>query len=66
MRALTFVRELGAQCQRMTLSTPGYRQRPELGDGIRSCVHGHYVIFFKYGARDIPAVFGADPESPMR
>ena len=78
MRALTFVRELGAQCQRMTLSTPGYRQRPELGDGIRSCVHGHYVIFFEFdpdavvivrilhGARDISAVFGADPESPMR
>lgn len=35
MRALTFVRELRAQCQRITLSPPGYRQRPELGDGIR-------------------------------
>ncbi len=77
-RALTFVRELRAQCQRITLNPHGYRQRPELGDGIRSCAHGHYVIFFEFdpdavvivrilhGALDIPVVFGADPESPMR
>ena len=78
MRALTFVRELLAHCQRITLNPPGYRPRPELGDGIRSCAHGNYVIFFEFdpdsvvivrilhGARDIPRVFGADPESPMR
>ncbi|MBS0464617.1 MAG: type II toxin-antitoxin system RelE/ParE family toxin [Proteobacteria bacterium] len=72
VRALSFVRELRAQCQRITLNPPGYRLRLELGDGIRSCAHGHYVIFFEsdpdtvlivrilHGARDIPAVFGAD------
>ena len=60
MRALSFVRELRTQCQRITLNPPGYRLRPELGDRIRSCAHGHH------GARDIPAVFGADPESPLR
>lgn len=38
MRALTFVRELRAQCQRITLNPPGYRPRPELGDCIRPCV----------------------------
>lgn len=74
MRALSFVRELRAQCQRITLNPPGYRLRPELGDGIRSCAHDHYVIFFEsdadvvvivrilHGARDIPAAFGVDAE----
>ncbi|MBS0508836.1 MAG: type II toxin-antitoxin system RelE/ParE family toxin [Proteobacteria bacterium] len=69
VRAVSFVRELRVQCQRITLNPPGYRQRPELGDGIRSCAHGHYVIFFEaqpdavvivrilHGARDVPAVF---------
>ncbi len=72
VRALSFVRELRAQCQRITLNPPGYRLRPELGDGIRSCAHGHYVIFFEattedllvvrilYGARDLPTVFESD------
>ena len=78
MRALSFVRELRTQCQRITLNPPGYRLRPELGDGIRSCAHGHHVLFFESnsdvvvivrilrGARDIPAVFGAALESPLR
>jgi toxin ParE1/3/4 len=47
----------------------GYRLRSELGAGIRSCAHGHYVIFFEsnadtvgivrilHGARDIGAAF---------
>lgn len=73
-RALSFVRELRAQCQRITLNPPGYRLRPELGDGIRSCTHGHYVIFFEsdpdvvvivrilHGARDLPAVFGEEDQ----
>ena len=74
VRALSFVRELRAQCQRISLNPPGYRLRSELGDGIRSCAHGHYVIFFDsdpdavvivrilHGARDVPAAFGADAE----
>lgn len=74
VRALSFVRELRAQCQRIALNPPGYRLRQELGKGIRSCAHGHYVIFFEsdpyavlivrilHGARDIPAVFGVETE----
>lgn len=74
VRALSFVRELRAQCLRITLNPPGYRLRPDLGDGIRSCAHGNYVIFFEvdpdtvvivrilHGARDIPSVLGADAE----
>jgi len=71
LRAVTFVRELRAQCQRIALNPPGYRPRPELGQDIRSCAHGNYVIFFTaghdevaivrilHGARDLPALFGA-------
>lgn len=74
VRALSFVRELRAQCQRIVLNPPGYRLRQELGEGIRSCAHGNYVIFFEsdpdavlivrilHGARDIPAVFGVETE----
>lgn len=74
VRALSFVRELREQCLRITLNPPGYRLRAELGDGIRSCAHGHYVIFFEsepdavvivrilHGARDIPAAFDVDGE----
>ena len=72
--ALSFVRELRAQCQRITLNPPGYRLRPELGEGIRSCAHGHYVIFFEtttedvlvvrilHGARDLPTVFESEKQ----
>lgn len=74
VRALSFVRELRAQCQRILLTPSGYCLRSELGEGIRSCAHGHYVIFFEadadsvfivrilHGARDIPATFSTDTE----
>ena len=75
-RAITFVQELRQQRQRILLNPPGYRLRPELGDGIRSCAHGNYVIFFEtngmdvlvvrilHGARDLPAQFAADGGRP--
>lgn len=64
-----------AQCQRLALNPLGYRMRPELGEGIRSCPHGHDVIFFDasagaltvvrilHGARDLPALFQPDDEA---
>jgi toxin ParE1/3/4 len=70
-RAVSFVRELRTQCQRITLNPPGYRLRPEIAQGMRSCAYGSYVIFFEtraeelvivrilHGARDLPAEFGA-------
>jgi toxin ParE1/3/4 len=73
-RALSFIKELRGQCVRIAQNPPGYRLRPELGDDIRSCAHGKYVIFFTdsyeavtiicvlHGARDLPSVFGADTE----
>ena len=74
-RAVTFIQELRQQCQRLALNPLGYRMRPELGEGIRSCPHGHYVIFFEalvdavttvrilHGARDMPALFRPDDEA---
>lgn len=70
-RALSFVRELRAQSRRIALNPSGYRLRPELGEHIRSCAHGRYVIFFEatetdvlvvrilHGARDLPTVLGS-------
>lgn len=75
LRAINFVREMRQQCQRIALNPPGYRLRPELGERIRSCAYGHYVIFFEAsprevtvvrvlrGARDVPAQFGAADEN---
>jgi toxin ParE1/3/4 len=69
-RAVSFVRELRAQCMKITSSPQGYRRRPELGEAIRSCAYGNYVIFFVeeekaiqiirvlHGAMDIEAQFG--------
>ena len=73
-RALTFVAELRAQCAAIAKAPKAYRTCPELGEGIRSCVHGNYGIFFTatktriaivrvlHGAMDIPAQFPGDPE----
>lgn len=74
VRALGFVRELRARCQRIALNPTGYRVRAELGADIRSCAHGRYVIFFEcvsdagvvlivrvlHGARDLPALLGSN------
>lgn len=71
-RAASFIRELRDQCQRIAANPPGYRLRAELGEDIRSCAHGNYVIFFAaapeavtiirvlHGARDIPAILAPD------
>lgn len=52
-RAASFVRELRQQCERIKRNPTGYRLRPELGEGIRSCAHGRYMVFFyRIGQRD--------------
>ena len=68
IRAGTFVAELRAHCEKICLNPAGYRRRPELSEGLRSCAHGNYVIFFEstteqvtivrivHGARDSSAV----------
>ena len=73
-RAASFVAELRRQCVKLTRSPEGYRLRPELGDGIRSCAYGNYVIFFMiqadallivrilHGSMDIEAQFQSPTE----
>ncbi len=75
-RAVSFIRELHVQCQRSVASPQGYRLQPELGDDIRFCAYGQYVIFFGAtreditiirilpGARDIPAILAPDDRGP--
>lgn len=74
-RALTFITELREQCRRIADNPQGYRKRPELGDELRSCAYGHYVLFFEatpgevriirvlHGARDLPAILGGEDRS---
>ena len=69
-RSLSFIAELRTQCGTIARAPEAYRARPELGEGIRSCAHGNYVIFFTatkarvtvvrvlHGSMDIPAQFG--------
>jgi toxin ParE1/3/4 len=45
--ALRFVQDLRAQCKKITKAPTAYVARPELGEGLRSCAFGHYVIFFR-------------------
>lgn len=73
-RALGFIAELRAQCAKIAKAPQSYRARPDLGEGLRSCAHGNYVIFFTatkarltivrvlHGAMDIPARLAGKPE----
>ena len=47
--ALRFIQELRDQCRKITKAPMAYVARPELGEGLRSCAHGRYVIFFRPG-----------------
>lgn len=70
-RALSFVLELRARCEKLSASPEAFRLRQELGEDIRSCAHGRYVIFFSsavhevtiirvlHGARDLIAQFSS-------
>ena len=44
--ALQFIRRLQEQCKRIAKSPMAYVARPELGERLRSCAYGRYVIFF--------------------
>lgn len=68
-RAASFVRELRAQCRKLTQAPQAYKPRPDLGKGMRSCAHGNYLVVFYeeaglvrivrivHGAMDIEAQF---------
>lgn len=70
-RAVTFIQEIREHCSRIAASPLAYAVRPELGEGIRACTHGRYLIVFRpaaeevlivrilHGARDLPALLPA-------
>jgi toxin ParE1/3/4 len=45
--ALRFIQELRDQCRKIMKAPMAYVARPEVGDGLRSCAYGRYVIFFR-------------------
>ena len=47
--ALRFIQDLRGQCVKITKAPMAYVARPELGQGLRSCAYGRYVIFFRLG-----------------
>ena len=71
-RAITFIAELRSQCAKIVSSPKACRNRPELGENIRSYAFGNYVIFFQnnlselcivrvlHGAMDINARFSEE------
>jgi toxin ParE1/3/4 len=52
-RAVTFIQELRVHCARIADAPLAHVARPELGDAIRSCPHGRYVIFFRVSGEEI-------------
>lgn len=71
-RAVSFVRGMREHCAKISNSPLAYVARPELGEGIRTCAHGRYLIVFQpsseevlivrilHGARDLSALFGGE------
>ncbi|RAW89011.1 type II toxin-antitoxin system RelE/ParE family toxin [Photorhabdus laumondii] len=70
VRALSFTKELYQQCLLLAEAPAIYRERPELGKGVRSSAYGCYVVFFQiiddtevrierilHGSRDIVSIF---------
>ena len=71
--AIRFIDQMRVQCLRLAKTPMAYVARPELGEGIRSCAHGRYLIFFRpsptvvrierviHGARELSVQF----DSPL-
>jgi toxin ParE1/3/4 len=47
-RALSFLEELKAHCERISAMPGAYPAREDLGIGIRMAVHGRYLILFRF------------------
>jgi plasmid stabilization system protein ParE len=68
-RAVSFLREIGAQIHAVGRNPLLYQLRPEIGEGARMAIVGRYVILFRtmaevvriervvYGGRDLLALF---------
>lgn len=67
-RADQFEDELLERTQKIALAPFGYVERPELREGLRSCAHGAYVIFFtvdNQGVRIERILHGARDMKPL-
>lgn len=76
VRAVSFTEELYQQCLLIAESPVIYRERPELGQGVRSCAYGRYLVLFRvldtevrverivHGSRDITGMF-TRPGTPV-
>jgi toxin ParE1/3/4 len=72
-RALTYVNEIEAHCESITILPDAGSPRPEWGDGVLARYFGKYVIAFRvrantvqilrivHGARQLDTLFGEDP-----
>lgn len=70
-RAVSFIREMRQHCEKIAEGPRDYVARPELGDTIRICAHGNYLIVFEplddgalilrvlHGARNVPGALGS-------
>jgi toxin ParE1/3/4 len=45
-RALSFVRELRLQCEKIAQNPMGYQLRTEIGKHVRTSVYQRYVLYF--------------------
>lgn len=69
-RAVSFIREIRQHCEKIAEGPHRYVVRPDLGDAIRICAHGNYLIIFEpfddgalilrvlHGARNVTGVLG--------
>ena len=46
-RAVSFIREMRQHCEKIAGGPDHYAARPDLGDTIRICAHGNYLIVFE-------------------
>ena len=53
LRAVSFIGEIRQHCEKIADGPHHYVARPDLGDAIRICAHGNYLIVFE------PFVYGA-------
>ena len=58
-RAHSFIAEMRSQCEKIARNPLGYRARPELAEGLRSCAFRHYVILFQVEGADDAFLAGA-------
>jgi toxin ParE1/3/4 len=70
-RAVSFIREISQHCEKIADGPLRYVARPDLGDAVRICAHGNYLVVFEpfdqgtlilrilHGVRDLPGIFGS-------